>query len=281
MTTARLVIEALTPIAHFDTRTGIDNATNIRLTMTQPILLNGRRTYAPHVSENALRSVLLRIPLANHLLATLGIAGGVPRAALNLLYAGGGMSGGSRAPGDETVLGHAVGRLYPSLALLGGAVNAFILPRSKLRFSAWLVAQEYRDAIEAIFPAEADLAGTISAFDLIGDETRTRGTGDQAVGNQMLYGYQVLAAGTRIAIELTLDRWTSAATRAAIRRALTEWDGFIGGQGRQGRGRCRIVCVDGLDPSDEYDAHIIEHGEIMRAGILDGTLGTGKQICLG
>lgn len=54
----RLILETLTPVAHFDTRTGVDNPTNVRLFMTQPTVRNGRLAYAPHISENALRSVL-------------------------------------------------------------------------------------------------------------------------------------------------------------------------------------------------------------------------------
>lgn len=276
----RLVLEALTPICHGDTVTGIDSATNTRLFMRQPVLVNGRLVRLPHVSENALRTVLLRIPLADHLVATLGVAGDLPRGVLNLLYAGGGMGGGKRAPGDEAVLGHAIGRLYPSLSLLGGAVDAFILPRGKLRLTAFVVAAEYADKIEALFPdaALSPAAMAVSVDELLGEEMRTRGTGDEADGNQMLYGYDVLAAGTAIAVEMILDHWTSDEAAAAIARAVAEWPGFVGGQGRQGRGRCRVVWSDGMPAPDAYDAHLAAAAEAMRVGLVDGTLGTGKTV---
>lgn len=275
----RLMLETLTPVAHFDTRTGVDNPTNVRLFMTQPTTRNGRLIYTPHVSENALRSVMLRTPLADHLLKTLGIASGsVPRPVLNLLFSGGNMGSG-RAPGDETVLGHAIKRLYPSLDLLGGAVDSFIIPRSRLKLSAWIVAEEYIAAIDPLFPELAGAARQISAHDLIGEETRTRGTGAEADGNQMLYNYETLAAGAKIAIELTLDMWSPPATIAAIARGLAEWDGYIGGQARQGRGRCRMEWLDEAPTPDAYDAHIAENAEALRAGILDGSLATGKILC--
>ncbi|HZT90323.1 MAG TPA: hypothetical protein VFA12_20450 [Stellaceae bacterium] len=218
----RFVLETLTPVAHFDTRTGIDNTTNVRLFMTQPAHRNGRLVYTPHVSENALRSVLLRTPLADHLLTTLAIGSGVvPRPVLNLLYSGGNMGSG-RAPGDETALGHMVKRLYPSLDLLGGAVDTFIIPRSRLRLAAWIVAEEYLAPIEALFPELAGQARTASAYDMIGEETRTRGTGGESHGNQMLYTYEVLAAGVRIAVELMLDDWSPPATAAAAGRGLAQ-----------------------------------------------------------
>lgn len=274
----RLVLEAQTPIAHFDTRTGTDNATNQRLTMTQPAILEGRRAYVPHVSENALRTVLFRRPLADDLVTRLGVAGTLPRAVLALLYSGGAMGGGSRVPGDETAVGHAVGALYPSLALLGGAVDGMILPRSKLRLSAWLVAQEYATAIGDIFPEEAERAKTVSAYDLVGDEVRTRGTGERG-GNQMLYAYQLLAAGTRIAIELTIDAFASAETRAAVPHALGLWDGYIGGQGRQGRGRMKIAWSDDMGTTAPYLAHVEAARERMADGLTAGTLGAAGVLC--
>lgn len=275
----RFSIEALTPIAHFDTRTGVNNPTNIRLFMTQPAMLNGRLVYVPHVSENALRTVLFRRPLADHLVAELGIGPGeLPRPIVNLLYAGGSMGGG-RTPGDETVLGHRIKRLYPSLDLLGGAVDTFIMPRSRLRLCAWIVAEEYLPAIRDIFPELEGTAAACSAHDLIGEETRTRGIGDEAQGNQMLYSYEALAAGSRIAVELTVDPAAPAATVSAIGRALAEWDGFVGGQGRQGRGRGRIEWLDVEPASASYDEHLVEHGAAMAAGLRDGTLGTERVLC--
>lgn len=276
--TVRFVIEALTPLAHFDTRTGVDNATNRRLAMRQPVLLQGRRAYVPHVSENALRTSMLRRPLADDLIRTLAIEGGLPRAVLALLYSGGSMGGGASVPGDETAVGHAVGALYPSLSLLGGAVDGMILPHGKLKLTAFLVAQENADAIGLLFPEEEARARQTSAYDLVGEEVRTRGTADRG-DNQMLYGYEVLSAGTRIAVELTLDPFTRDAALAAIPRALAAWDGFIGGQGRQGRGRARIVWSAGLGDDDAYVAHMAEHRDRMRAGLLDGTLGAAGVLC--
>jgi hypothetical protein len=247
--------------------------------MTQPTARNGRLVYSPHVSENALRSVLLRSPLADHLLKALAIeVGTVPRPVLNLLFSGGNMGSG-RAPGDETVLGHAIKRLYPSLDLLGGAVDSFIIPRSRLRLSAWIVAEEYIAPIAALFPEFEGIAKSASAHDLIGEETRTRGTGAEADGNQMLYSYETLAAGTRIAIELTLDPWSPPQTIAAVARGLAEWDGYIGGQARQGRGRCRLDWLGESPAADAYDSHLAANADAMRAGLLDGSFATGKTLC--
>lgn len=273
------ILTALTPISHNDTRTGVDNATNMRIFMQQPTNIGGRLVYSPHITENSLRSILVRYPLADHLLTTLGIERrSLPQSVLNLLYSGGRMGGG-RAPGDEITFGHAIKRLYPSLDLLGGSVDAFILPRSRLRMAAWIVASEYSHAIDAIFPHLRGVA-LPSASDLIGTEVRTRGTGSDSDGNQMLYSYETLAAGTQIAIEFIVDDWAPDATLAALARGIANWTGFVGGQGRQGRGRCSIEWLYTSPPtSDAYDVHVAEHAEQMRTGLTDGTLGTGKVMC--
>lgn len=274
------VLRAMTPISHGDTHSGIDNATNSRLFMRQGVLCGGRMVLTPHISENALRAVMVRRPLADHLVETLGIGTGeLPRAVLNLLYAGGNM-GGERAPGDEKVLGHAIRKTYPSLELLGGAVNAFILPAGRLRVSAWLVAKEYASSVRIVAPDLADEAEAVSAHDLLAPEVRTRGTGSDADGNQMLYEYETLAAGSRIVVEFTMDAHASDESVAALALAVSRWDGFFGGQGRQGRGR---MAVERIDLGDEaaYVAHIEANKDAMREGLVTGTLGTGKVVCSG
>lgn len=274
------VLRALTPISHGDTHSGIDNHTNTRLFMRQGVLLGGRTVLTPHISENALRTVIARRPIADHLVETLGIGKGeLPRAVTNLLYAGGNM-GGERAPGDEMALGHAVRGLYPSLELLGGAVNSFILPPGRLRLSAWLVAQEYAHAIKVVCPDLAKEAECMSAHDMLAQEVRTRGTGGEADGNQMLYEYEVLSAGAKVVVEMTMDAHASREAVSALALSLSRWDGFIGGQGRQGRGRMAVEYCDLVDDGS-YIAHIAAKRDLMRAGLIDGTLGTGKTLCSG
>lgn len=274
-----ILLRALTPIAHGDTVTGVDNATNTRIFMRQGMLLNGVPARVPAISENALRSVLFRYPLHDHLLTHLGIErGSLPQSVVNLLFSGGAMAAGSKAPADEMALGHAIKRLYPSLDLLGGAVDGFILPRSRLRLACWLIAAEYAPALALIAPDLVEEAERVSAYDLLSEETRTRGTGDDSTGNQMLYSYETLAAGARLLVELTLDPHTPEATAACLAQAITSWDGYLGGQGRQGRGRMAIERHD-LPEVGAYSAHLDAHADAMRAGLVGGTLGGARAVC--
>lgn len=188
------------------------------------------------------------------------------------------MAAGSKAPGDEIALGHQVKKLYPSLDLLGGAVDGFILPRSRLRLAAWLVAREYVPMLQLIAPELVGEAETASAYDMLAEETRTRGTGADSDGNQMVYSYETLTAGAKLLLEVTLDPHTPPATCASVAHALSHWDGYIGGQSRQGRGRMIVLHSGAPDPAP-YIAHVDEHVEVMRRGLCEGTLGTGKVLC--
>lgn len=247
--------------------------------MRQGMMVDGKPARVPSISENALRSVLFRNPLHDDLLQRLDIkAGELPQSVVNLLFSGGNMAAGSKAPGDEMTLGHQVKTLYPSLDLLGGAVDGFILPRSRLRMAAWLVAKEYAPALRLIAPEYVDEAMQASAYDMLTEETRTRGTGAESAGNQMLYTYETLAAGAKILIEVSLDAHTPMATRASVAHALSVWDGYIGGQSRQGRGRMLVLGHD-LPDADVYIEHVQGHAESMRTGLVGGTLGTAKILC--
>lgn len=274
-----ILLQAVTPLAHGDTVTGIDNQTNTRIFMRQGMLVDGKPGRVPAISENALRAVLFRNPLHDDLLTRLKIGRGeLPQSVVNLLFSGGNMAAGSKAPGDEMTLGHQVKRLYPSLDLLGGAVDGFILPRSRLRMAAWLVAREYASALRLIAPDLVAEAEGVSAYDMLAEETRTRGTGSESEGNQMLYTYETLAAGAKLLVEISLDPHTPEATRSAVAHAMTCWDGYIGGQGRQGRGRMAVLSSD-LPEASAYLEHIEEYGEAMRQGLTTGGLGTAKLLC--
>lgn len=275
----QILLQAATPISHGDTVTGIDNQTNTRLFMRQQMLVNGLPARVPAISENSLRSTIFREPLADHLVQTLGIEPGtLPQSVMNLIYAGGNLGAGAKAPAQEQALGTSMRALYPSIDLLGGAVDVFILPRAALRVACWLVAEEYADILHYVAPELEDEARLVSAFDMLGEETRTRGTGANSDGNQMLYTYETLAAGAKILVEVTIDGTACQATLAAAGHALACWDGYVGGQGRQGRGRMSVISSNMPHPSAYID-HLAGHADAMRDGLLDGTFGTGVQLC--
>lgn len=269
----------MTPIVHGDTTTGVGNKTNTVIFMRQGMIVDGKPARVHAISENALRSVIFRNPLHDDLIENLGIkTGDLPQSVVNLLFSGGNMASGSKAPGDEISLGHAVKNLYPTIDLLGGAVDGFILPRSRLKLSAWILSTEYVPMIRMVAPEFENLAMNASVYDMINEETRTRGTGDESIGNQMIYTYETLASGVNILIEITVDKHTPEETLSCVPRAIKCWDGFIGGHGRQGRGRMAIL-EHNIGEDDAYMAHIQNNHDQMREGLITGKFGTDKVLC--
>lgn len=274
---------ALESISHGDTLSGLDNVTNTRLFMRSTMLVDGAPIRVPDISENSLRSVIFRSTLHSHLLGALEIGKGeLPQPVMNLLFSGGNLASGSSAPGNTIDLGHRVRDLYPTLHLLGGATDSFVLPKSALKLAAWPATREFASSLAYVAPEHVEEAESLSAFDLLSEEVRTRGTGSESSGNQTIYAYEVMAAGTKIVLEVTFGPRTPEQVKAAAALALSEWDGYFGGQGRQGRGRMAVTTAKpGEDTGGEaYLAHIEQHGERMKAGLLDGTLGTGKPLCV-
>jgi hypothetical protein len=281
-----LALEAMERISHGDTVTGIDNATNTRLFMRHAMKVNGIPMRVPDVSENAIRSVMIRRPLHDHMLKVLDVgAGDLPQSVMNLLYSGGNLKGNAKSPEAAMDLAHKIRKLYPSLWLLGGATDNFVLTRSALRVTAWPVTQEFRRAMERFRPDLLEEADSSSIFDYLFEETRVRGTGAESSGNQTLYTYEVVAAGLKILLELTLDPWIPDPVFGCMFASPQLWDGFFGGQGRQGAGRMAfdwLANARGEDNSRSplsYTDHLQKHGEEMRTGLLNGTLGTGREIC--
>lgn len=274
------LLEALTPIAHGDSLTGTDNATNLRLFMRAGQFVNGRPHRVPSISENMVRSAMVRIPLHNHLLDTLGIEkGSLPQAVTSLLFNGGSIEKGSKSPTDEFALGHQIKKNYPSLDLLGGATGSFILPPSRLRPCVWILARENAFALRHVAPQFEAEAQQTSLFECLFEEMRTQGTGgDTSREHQHLYSYEVMAAGTKVLLEMTVTAHASMETTSSLMTAFSSWDGYIGGQGRQGRGRMAILMQPELSPAPYLD-YIAAQSETLRVGLVDGTLGTGKVLC--
>lgn len=278
--TYTITLKALSPISHGDTLTGVNSTGNTRLFMRSLQLVNDLPIRIPALSENSLRTVAIRKPLAVHLLTKCKIdTGQIAKSLINLLFSGGNLMGGAKAPNDEFTLAKQARSHFPSLELLSGAVDDFVLPQGSLRLVIWPIAREYQHLLKYVATEEVvGAAGQVSIFDLISEETRTRGTGDESEGNQMLYTYETMAAGTRFFIKFVLSPHASELCQSALGFALQQWDGFFGGQGRQGRG---LMAIETSNlPTGEIYRDYIDTNQAKLAGYLkDGTLGSGKVLC--
>lgn len=273
----RFVLKAVSDISHGDTRTSLDNPTNTRLFMQTTKTVDGDTFVVPEISGNALRSVIFRRTLANDLMDRLEIKPGeLSPAVHNLLYNGGVLS--KSADFDTLPLVLAIRRLYPSLDLIGGAVDSFTLSRGRLTgVGVWPMLAEYREDIQDVAPDLAD-EELPKSYDILDMKTRTSSAQDSK--DAKIYSYQVMSAGVRILGEITLESGTPDATRACVGVALRDWDMFFGGQARQGHGRMAYIEKPDIATA-AYERHVEDRKEEMRSGIIDGTLGTGRVVVSG
>ncbi len=241
----------------------------------------------PTITGNSLRHEVVRAPAAWHLLRRLGLSpavpgkGPLPAGVEAMLFNGGNKTGNSHEATSAFALAWKVRELYPTLDLLGGVCDAFDLGESRLKVNGWLVCRENVEALAGT-PAEGLPAAHISIFDMLDDYASTR----QAVRDQgqMIMSQEVLCPGVQIYVTLGLSpfapRLTVGALAAAVRTYIGE-DSTIAGGSARGFGLCRASLLESYAGDElvaEYEAYIDAHADDLRAGLCEGTLGTGKVI---
>ena len=247
----------------------------------------------PAISGNSLRHQVVRAPAMWHMLAHLGLAeafpgqGPLPAGLEALFENGGNIEKGAKQPDSAFSLAWRIRHLYPSLDLLGGVTDSFDLHESRLSVSGWLVCRENARAF-ASSPA-ADLpTASVSVFDLLDDVTLTRQASRSGSG-QMIWSFEALCPGTQVLVRLKLKPWTPILTRGALVAAVNtylETDGTLCGQAARGYGNVvgELITSPDLDGvSDQeclsaYESYLAANRDQLVAGLIDGTLGTGKRV---
>ena len=237
--------------------------------------------WVPWISTNAVRHVLVREPAMWHLLDRLQIAlGELSPAVGTLLGNGGRINEGAKALDVQTRarLGLQVRQHYPSLELLGGSVDTFLLPESTLRVNAWLVCLENAEVL-----ASFGVAPEYSAEALID----TQGSIRQSVSGGISTGrfsFETIASGAELALQFTLTKNASSLAKGALAAALrTAADRpHVGGHEASGFGRLILHLPESQDleaARQQYEAYLEANRPTLRAGLLDGTLGTPHVLC--
>ncbi len=235
----------------------------------------------PAISSNAIRHSLVREPGWMHMVDRLGLLAAKPGegelpAMVEALFVNGGNLEGA-APSNAFALAAEIKDRYPLLDLLGGCVGSFFLQDSRLQVSAWLVCAENATAL----PDGLALAG-VSAFDQLDDVTLTRRATEQGLG-QMITGFEALKTGAQVYVELDVLPQTHARTHGALLAATQyalEQLPTLGGQGARGYGRYEALWmtrhVEAKAFETEYESYLDANRDELVAGLVDGTLGTGK-----
>lgn len=252
-------------------------------------------------TANSLRHSLVRDPAWRHFAHAVGLGQGTRpgtgelSSAMESLFVNGGNMTQS-APSGAFAFTTAIRRMYPTLDLLGGSCDGFLLGTSRLQVGAWVVCAENAQALaetRVVNDPDASALLSLSALDM-GDMVQHVAMRQETGGSPAPFAFETLAQGAMIAVKLTLlpgtDPLTAGALIAAV-ETFTESNPRIGGQGARGYGQVAVNVVKPLlmpiddgefyapdDLRDFYEAYIEANAKTLKAGMIDGTLGTGAKV---
>lgn len=233
----------------------------------------------PAISANSIRHEMVREPGALHLLNALGLQfDDLPAAVATLLYNAGDLR--TTAPEQAFRMAREIRKQYPLLGLLGGATDGFLLGASNLEVSAWLIGVENHAALERY-----GIEPQLSLFDLLDDAEHTRHTQARVEGSPMPFGFETVCAGAEALVEFRLRPYATDLELGALLAALATYvggDSTLFGGAARGYGLMTSQVLAMPDDADDaqalYEDYLMQHADILRAGLLDGTLGTGSVV---
>lgn len=243
----------------------------------------------PTFQGNSARHQIVREPGMLHLMKHLGIdfafpgAGCLPEGVEAIFANGGAIAGGVSEPSGSHGLAWQMRETFPLLDLLGGCANAFTLGTSRLAISARLVCAENAPAFTGTPAADLPNA-TLSAFEMLDEVTHTHMASRHGIG-QMIQGGEVLAEGSQFVATMTLAPFTPDLTKGALMAAVETYlmnNPHIGGLRRVDfgavRGEWLTPIENGMGLQVEYEAYLSENQEVLREGLMAGTMGTGAGV---
>ena len=236
----------------------------------------------PAVTGNSVRHSLVRAPGMLHLLDRLSIGlHELSESVGAMLDDGSAIRKGTKVPDNEHALGQRIIQRYPLLELVSGCTDLFLLPESVLRVESWLVCREHAEAL-----ARFDIIPDQPAEALIDQESLLHDSKAFWRGESMPYGFETLIEGAQITCVFTLTPYASELAAGALAAAIRTIEDMprLGGQGARGYGAVSLGFPPGLRAEMDrtltrYEAVLAEETEELRAGLLDGTLCTGVQVC--
>ena len=234
----------------------------------------------------------LRYAAMIHLFTKLGLGPDteLPNGVKALLENGGNIAKGISAPSTAYALTQTIRKSYPSLGLLGGCVDGFILGDSNLEsVAAWWFGREYNDALEHIFGVSA----AHSVIEMLDDWTLHRHSSPRHTTSPMPYAFETVQAGAKLFVSFQLSPWISDTDTDAFLEYGAFWsalqtyekiDATIGGQIAKGFGKIQLDVLQAdtdalIDASHKYEAYLEENREELVFGLKKGTLGTGTVVC--
>lgn len=234
----------------------------------------------------------LRYASMLHLLSKLGLGTNteLPNGVKALLENGGNIAKGASSPSTEYELIQTIHEKFPSLGLLGGCTDGFILGDSNLQsVAAWWFGREYNTALTHIFGVEAKH----SVIDMLDDWTLHRHSSQRHTVSPMPYSFETVSAGATLYVSFQLSPWVSDPDDDAHLQYGAFWsalktyeaiDATIGGQIAKGFGKVKIDILEAdtdalINASEKYEEYLKQNKEELVFGLKKGTLGTNAVVC--
>lgn len=268
-----LVIELLSPLTHMMGVNGNEALINREATIYQ-----NKIHHIPVLSGNALRHRVFRENGAYFIIGICNLSGKMNIDQLNYLFNGGSLVESSVSTNIKRIA--EMQEVLPLYRLLGGCLKNQIVAGSLNMGRGLLVCRENSDRINKTLPEEFRIEEMIYPAERFVDQYQyTRGdaekmkdidffaaveelnTGEEkGKSNLMIFNGQSIISGAMFYSEIVLQNVSDLELGAAL-HCLNRWDGFIGGQGSRGHGKCKGYLL-GIDPVEslnligEYVAHV-------------------------
>jgi hypothetical protein len=280
-----MLLETLSPLTHMMGTNG-----NEALINREAVIYKDEIRHLPVISGNAIRHKLIREPGANFIIGACYLAGKMNVDQLNYLFNGGSLVESSVLCNIAKIAG--MQATLPLYRLLGGCLKNQVVAGSLNVHRGMMICRENAERLSSILPDDCAIDQAIFPAEHFIDQYQyTRGdakkmkdidffaavdelnaqTGEEK-SNLMIFNGQTIVAGSMFYLGFVLNN-VSDLELGALFHSLSRWNGFIGGQGSRGHGRCKISLIgDGIDIAtlvDAYKEHIMSKKEEIKAWLFD------------
>lgn len=281
-----MLLETLSPLTHMMGTNG-----NEALINREAVIYKDEIRHLPVISGNAIRHKLIREPGAMFVIGACNLAGKMNIDQLNYLFNGGSLVESSVSCNIRKIAD--MQTILPLYRMLGGCLKNQVVAGSLNVHRGMLICRENSERISSIIPEDCAIDGAIFPSEHFIDQYQyTRGdakklkdidyfaavdelsTGEEKEkSNLMIFNGQTIVAGSMFYLGFVLNN-VSDLELGALFHSLSRWNGFIGGQGSRGHGRCKIslIASDGLDVAPliaAYKEHIMSKKEEIKAWLSD------------
>jgi hypothetical protein len=271
---------------------------NEALINREAVIYKDEIRHLPVISGNAIRHKLIREPGAMFIIGVCNLAGKLNIDQLNYLFNGGSLVESSVSCNIRKIAD--MQAILPLYRLLGGCLKNQVVAGSLNVHRGMLICRENAERISSILPEGCAIDAAIFPAERFidqyqytrGDATRMKdidfftavdelNTGEEKEkSNLMIFNGQTIVAGTLFYLGFVLNN-VSDLELGALFHSLERWNGFLGGQGSRGHGRCKISLVESDTPNAKelvgaYKEHITSKREEIKAWLSEA-FPTGRE----